>query len=130
MPRRVVIIFSLNTLFEPIFLFVRILFALFFSLVRILFFSLVRILFVLFFSLFAFLGSFIFVHFLSLGSRGVPFGGIPFEEERFIHWNFVNSDKEVIEKAKKDWKDQNLVAFPKVPGDEEEYVPLPEPRRL
>lgn len=58
------------------------------------------------------------------------FGGIPFEEERFIHWNFVNSDKEVIEKAKKDWKDQNLDAFPKVPGDEEEYVPLPEPRRL
>ncbi len=58
------------------------------------------------------------------------FGGIPFEEERFIHWNFMNSDKEVIEKAKKDWKDQNLDAFPKVPGDDEEYVPLPEPRRL
>jgi hypothetical protein len=58
------------------------------------------------------------------------FGGIPFEEERFIHWNFVNSDKEVIEKAKTDWKNQNLKAFPKVIGDEEEYVPLPEPRRL
>ncbi|GGG40936.1 hypothetical protein GCM10011532_25820 [Christiangramia forsetii] len=58
------------------------------------------------------------------------FGGIPFEEERFLYWNFVNSDKEVIEKAKKDWKDQNLKAFPKVPGDEEEYVPLPKPRKL
>jgi len=58
------------------------------------------------------------------------FGGIPFEEERFIHWNFVNSDKEVINKAKKDWKDQNLEAFPKVPGDEEEYVPLPKPHKL
>lgn len=57
------------------------------------------------------------------------FGGEPFDEERFIYWNFVNSDKEVIEKAKKDWKEQNLETFPKVPGDEEEYVPLPEPRR-
>ena len=56
------------------------------------------------------------------------FGGIPFEEERYIHWNFVNSDKEVIENAKKDWEDQNLEAFPKVPGDEEDYVPLPKPR--
>lgn len=58
------------------------------------------------------------------------FGGIPFEEERYIHWNFVNSDKDVIEKAKKDWKEQNLEAFPKVVGDEDDYVPLPEPRRL
>ncbi|MDX1365182.1 MAG: pirin family protein [Arenibacter latericius] len=58
------------------------------------------------------------------------FGGIPFEEERYIHWNFVNSDKEVIEKAKKDWEEQNLDAFPKVVGDENEYVPLPKPRRI
>lgn len=58
------------------------------------------------------------------------FGGIPFEEERFIHWNFVNSDKDVIEQAKIDWENQNLNAFPKVVGDAEEYVPLPKPRRL
>lgn len=58
------------------------------------------------------------------------FGGIPFEEERFIHWNFVNSDKEVIEQAKTDWKNQNLSAFPKVIGDENDYVPLPKPRKL
>ena len=55
------------------------------------------------------------------------FGGIPFEEERYIHWNFVNSDKEVIERAKKDWENKNLEAFPKVIGDEHEYVPLPKP---
>lgn len=55
------------------------------------------------------------------------FGGIPFEEERFIYWNFVNSDKEVIEQAKKDWEEQNLEAFPKVVGDEEEHMPLPKP---
>lgn len=58
------------------------------------------------------------------------FGGIPFDVERYIHWNFVNSSKDVIEKAKENWKNQNLEAFPKVPGDENDYVPLPKPRRL
>ncbi len=49
------------------------------------------------------------------------FGGDAFPEERYIHWNFVNSDKEVIEQAKYDWRDQK---FPKVPG-ETDFVPLP-----
>lgn len=53
------------------------------------------------------------------------FGGEPFDEERFIFWNFVNSDKELIEKAKVNWNDQNHEAFPLVPGDEHDYVPLP-----
>jgi redox-sensitive bicupin YhaK (pirin superfamily) len=52
------------------------------------------------------------------------FGGTPFPEEHFIFWNFVSSDKELIEKAKQDWTAQT---FPKVPG-ETEFVPLPEPR--
>ncbi len=52
------------------------------------------------------------------------FGGMPFPEEHFIFWNFVSSDKELIEKAKKDWTAQT---FPKVPG-ETEFVPLPEPK--
>ncbi|MBZ4189871.1 pirin family protein [Niabella sp. 3A5MI-3] len=50
------------------------------------------------------------------------FGGEPFPEERFIYWNFVNSDRAVIEKAKQDWLEQK---FPPVPG-ETEWVPLPE----
>ena len=58
------------------------------------------------------------------------FGGEPFEEERFIFWNFVNSDKSVIQQAKKDWEEQNLEAFPKVVGDEDDYIPLPRPRRI
>lgn len=49
------------------------------------------------------------------------FGGEPFPEERFIFWNFVSSDKELIEQAKIDWKDQK---FPSIPG-ETEFVPLP-----
>ncbi|MCC4226882.1 MULTISPECIES: pirin family protein [Zunongwangia] len=56
------------------------------------------------------------------------FGGDAFEEERFMFWNFVNSDKSILEQAKQNWKTQNLKAFPKIPNDDKEYVPLPEPK--
>lgn len=42
---------------------------------------------------------------------------------RFIEWNFVSSRKARIEQAKADWKAQR---FPTVPGDEKDYIPLPE----
>ena len=50
------------------------------------------------------------------------FGGEPFPEERFIDWNFVSSDKELIDEAKQKWIDQ---AFDKIEGDETEYIPYP-----
>jgi len=50
------------------------------------------------------------------------FGGEPLPEERFIYWNFVASDKALIEKAKQNWLEQK---FPKVPG-ETDFVPLPD----
>nr|WP_236975045.1 pirin family protein [Membranihabitans maritimus] len=53
------------------------------------------------------------------------FGGEPFDEERFMFWNFVHSDKSILEQAKENWKIQNLDAFPKIPGDNKEFVPLP-----
>ncbi|MBD8084472.1 pirin family protein [Chryseobacterium caseinilyticum] len=53
------------------------------------------------------------------------FGGEPFPEERHIFWNFVHSDREKIEEAKVNWQDQNYAAFPLVPGDDKEFVPLP-----
>ena len=53
------------------------------------------------------------------------FGGFPFPEERFIDWNFVSSDKSKLKEARENWKNQNLSAFPKVLGDENEYVKLP-----
>jgi redox-sensitive bicupin YhaK (pirin superfamily) len=59
---------------------------------------------------------------LMAGSTVYIFGGEPFPEERFIHWNFVSSDRTLIEKARNDWREQK---FPKVPG-ETEFVPLPE----
>lgn len=42
--------------------------------------------------------------------------------KRFMEWNFVSSRKDRIEQAKLDWQ-QGL--FPKVPGDEDEFIPLP-----
>lgn len=41
---------------------------------------------------------------------------------RHIEWNFVSSRKERIEQAKQDWK---AGRFPRIPGDEDEYIPLP-----
>jgi redox-sensitive bicupin YhaK (pirin superfamily) len=55
------------------------------------------------------------------------FGGEPFEEQRFIEWNFVSSSKELIEQAKQKWKDQT---FDKKIEGETGFVPLPLPRRL
>jgi len=43
--------------------------------------------------------------------------------ERFISWNFVSSRSERIQQAKEDWQ---AGRFPKVPGDEEEFIPFPE----
>jgi redox-sensitive bicupin YhaK (pirin superfamily) len=42
---------------------------------------------------------------------------------RHIWWNFVSSSKERIEQAKVDWKSGK---FPTVPGDEVEFIPLPD----
>lgn len=42
------------------------------------------------------------------------FGGEPFQEKRHIFWNFVSTNKSRIEKAKKDWNEDN---FPQIPGE-------------
>ncbi len=43
--------------------------------------------------------------------------------ERFIEWNFASSRQARIEQAKRDWQEGR---FPKVAGDEIEFIPLPE----
>jgi redox-sensitive bicupin YhaK (pirin superfamily) len=43
--------------------------------------------------------------------------------KRYIWWNFVSSSEARIERAKRDWKAR---AFPSVPGDDTEFIPLPE----
>lgn len=50
-------------------------------------------------------------------------GGEPLGEPRFIDWNFVSSSKERLEQAKNDWK---AGRFPKIAGDDSEFIPLPE----
>jgi redox-sensitive bicupin YhaK (pirin superfamily) len=56
------------------------------------------------------------------GCRLVVIGGEPLEGERYIWWNFVSHSKERIEQAKEDWR---AGRFDAVPGDEEEFIPLP-----
>ncbi|MGB0696989.1 MAG: pirin family protein [Rhodospirillaceae bacterium] len=50
-------------------------------------------------------------------------GGAPVDGPRIKWWNFVSSSRERLNQAKADWKEGR---FPKVPGDEEEFIPLPE----
>lgn len=54
-------------------------------------------------------------------SRVMLLGGAPLDGERFIWWNFVSSDRQRIERAKRDWQEGR---FPPVPG-ETEFIPLP-----
>lgn len=55
------------------------------------------------------------------GARAMLLGGAPLDGERHIHWNFVASDKALIERARQEWQDGK---FPAVPG-ETEFIPLP-----
>lgn len=56
-------------------------------------------------------------------SRIMLLGGEPMDGPRHIWWNFVSSSKERIEQAKEDWRQKR---FDTVPGDEEEFTPLPD----
>jgi redox-sensitive bicupin YhaK (pirin superfamily) len=56
-------------------------------------------------------------------SRMMLFGGAPLDGERHLWWNFVASTRERIEQAKADWREGR---FPGVPGDDKEFIPLPE----
>ena len=56
-------------------------------------------------------------------ARVVLLGGAPLDGPRHIWWNFVSSSRERIEEAKRAWREGR---FPKVPGDEKEFIPLPE----
>jgi redox-sensitive bicupin YhaK (pirin superfamily) len=57
------------------------------------------------------------------GGRVMLLGGEAFATPRHVWWNFVSSSRERINQAKADWK---AGRFPEVPGDGEEFIPLPE----
>jgi redox-sensitive bicupin YhaK (pirin superfamily) len=56
-------------------------------------------------------------------ARFMILGGEPMDGPRFIWWNFVSSRKDRIEQAKADWRGAR---FDTVPGDETEFIPLPD----
>jgi redox-sensitive bicupin YhaK (pirin superfamily) len=57
------------------------------------------------------------------GGRVMLLGGEAFTTPRHVWWNFVSSSRERINQAKQDWRQG---AFPKVPGDAEEFIPIPQ----
>ncbi|RLQ88051.1 pirin family protein [Notoacmeibacter ruber] len=63
-------------------------------------------------------------------ARFMLFGGSPMGGPRYIWWNFVSSRAERIAQAKEEWRQGR---FTTVPGDEDDFIPLPEnsgkPRR-
>ncbi len=56
-------------------------------------------------------------------ARVMLLGGAPLDGERHLWWNFVASSKERIERAKNDWR---AGRFGLIPGDDKEFIPLPE----
>lgn len=56
-------------------------------------------------------------------ARVMLLGGEAFTTPRHVWWNFVSSSRDRINQAKHDWKDRK---FPLVPGDSEEFIPIPE----
>jgi hypothetical protein len=57
------------------------------------------------------------------GGRLMLLGGQAFPTRRYVFWNFVSSSRDRINQAKADWK---ALRFALIPGDDEEYIPLPE----
>jgi redox-sensitive bicupin YhaK (pirin superfamily) len=57
------------------------------------------------------------------GGRIMLMGGQAFATRRYVFWNFVSSSRDRINQAKEDWK---AMRFPLVPGDDQEFIPLPE----
>ena len=57
------------------------------------------------------------------GGKVMLLGGEAFTSHRYVFWNFVSSSRERIEQAKEDWR---AGRFAVVPGDEEEFIPLPD----
>ena len=64
----------------------------------------------------------------SSGTKGIICGGAPMDGKRLIDWNFVASDKSLIEEAKSDWQDwiNNGYKSERFGAlDEGEHIPLP-----
>ena len=56
-------------------------------------------------------------------ARAMLMGGQAFTTPRHVFWNFVSSSRDRINEAKDDWR---AMRFPLIPGDDQEFIPLPE----
>ena len=56
------------------------------------------------------------------GGRVMLCGGEAFATPRHVWWNFVSSRRDRLDQAKQDW---TAGRFPKVPGDDKEFIPIP-----
>ena len=56
-------------------------------------------------------------------TRAMLLGGGAYLTPRHAWWNFVSSSRERINEAKADWKEGR---FPTIPGDDSEFIPIPE----
>ena len=56
-------------------------------------------------------------------ARAMLLGGGAFATPRHVFWNFVSSSRDRINQAKEDWRGGK---FPTIPGDDKEYIPLPQ----
>ena len=57
------------------------------------------------------------------GGKAMLMGGAAFTTPRHVFWNFVSSSRDRINQAKEDWK---AMRFALPPGDDQEFIPLPE----
>ncbi|WP_174284887.1 pirin family protein [Sphingomonas bacterium] len=57
------------------------------------------------------------------GGRAMLCGGDAFATPRHVWWNFVSSRRDRIAEAKRAWMAGD---FPRVPGDAQEWIPIPE----
>jgi redox-sensitive bicupin YhaK (pirin superfamily) len=56
-------------------------------------------------------------------ARVMLLGGAPLDGHRHVWWNFVSSSADRIEQAKADWQ---AGRFGLIPGDDKEFIPLPD----
>ena len=57
------------------------------------------------------------------GGKAMLMGGSAFSTPRHVFWNFVSSSRDRINQAKEDWQ---AMRFALPPGDDQEFIPLPE----
>jgi redox-sensitive bicupin YhaK (pirin superfamily) len=59
------------------------------------------------------------------GGRVMLCGGEAFRTPRHVWWNFVSSTTDRLMQAREDWE---AMRFPLIPGDDQEFIPIPQGR--